>query len=271
MELILEERSDGVTDSGNENIRKRHIERQKRRMRQMKRRRITTVSVLTLIVLIVIIFFTPIFKIRKIEVKGNEIITTEEIVGKLEGGVGKNIFRYRVGSSLKNIKAMPYIDSVEITKSAISSKLTVNVTECVPAGFFEVGEKCVVVDKKLKVLEVLDDIEYEIPIIEEVSVVQVNPGSEITLENEEIFGVVKKCITAIADEGILDGVTYISFENSDNITFNYQDRLDVVCGGTDNFKKKIKLFNQALNTQKLSDKSRGTIDLTVTGQAVYTP
>ena len=113
-----------MTDSGNENIRKRHIERQKRRMRQMQRRRITTISVLTLIVLFIVIFFTPIFKIRKIEVKGNQRIATEEIVGKLDGSVGKNIFRYRVGNSIKNIKNMPYIDSVEITKSAFLSKLT---------------------------------------------------------------------------------------------------------------------------------------------------
>lgn len=260
-----------MTDSGNENIRKRHIERQKRRMRQMQRRRITTISVLTLIVLFIVIFFTPIFKIRKIEVKGNQRIATEEIVGKLDGSVGKNIFRYRVGNSIKNIKNMPYIDSVEITKSAFLSKLTVNVTECIPAGFFEVGEKNVLIDSKLKVLEVADDVEYEVPEIEDITVVQVNPGSTITLENEEIFNVVKKCMTAIVDEGILDGVKYISFENSENITFNYQDRLDVVCGNTDNFKKKIKLFNQALNTQKLSDKSRGTIDLSVSGQAIYTP
>ena len=271
MELTSKERSDDVTDSGNENIRNRHIERQKKRIRQMKRRRITTISVLSLVVLIVVIFFTPIFKIRKIEVNGNQKITTEEIVEKLEGSVGKNIFRYRVGNSLKNIKSMPYIDSVEIAKSAFSSKLTVNITECIPAGFFEVGEKNVVIDNKLKVLEVAEDIEYEIPVIEDVTVVQVELGNGITLENEEIFNVVKKCLTAISDEGILDGVKYISFENSDNITFNYQDRLDVVCGNTDNFKKKIKLFNQALNTQKLSDKSRGTIDLSVSGQAVYTP
>ena len=146
-----------------------------------------------------------------------------------------------------------------------------NIKECIPAGFFEVGEKCVLVDEKLKVLEVTDKIEYDVPVIEDVTVVQVNPGSVVTLENEEIFNVVKKCLTAITEEGIIDGVKYISFENSENITFNYQDRLDVICGSTDNFKKKIKLFNQALNTQKLSDKSRGTIALSVSGQAVYTP
>lgn len=260
-----------MADSTAENIRRRHIERQRRRIRQMKRRRCVTVSVLILITLLIIIFFTPIFDIRKVEVAGNQRVSTAEIEGKLEGCIGKNIFRYRTGTPLKNIQSIPYVDTVKIKKSAFSSKITVTVTECIPAAFIEVGEKKVIVDKNLKVLEVVEEQTNDIPEIEDVSVLEVNPGTPIVLQSEGVFDTVQTCVNIIAEEGILKGVEYISFEDSDNITFNYQERLDVVCGGTDNFEKKIRLFTQALNTEKLSEKSRGTIDLSVSGQAVYTP
>lgn len=260
-----------MADSANENIRKRHIERQRKRIRQIKRRRYTTVSVLILIILFIIIFFTPIFKIRRIETQGNQRVSVEEIEGKLEGCMGKNIFRYRTGQAVKNIKTIPYIDTVEIKKSVFSSKVTVNVTECVPAAYFEAGEKKILVDKQLKVLEVVEDVAQDVPKITDVSVVQVNPGNGVGLENDDIFNTVKTSVLTISNEGLLEGVEYISFKDSNNITFNYEERLDVICGNTDNFEKKIKLFNQAIHTEKLSDKSRGTIDLSVSGQAVYTP
>jgi len=269
--LILEERSDGVAEIANETIRNRHLERQKKRMRQMKRRRCITISVLISIVLLIIIFFTPIFKIRKIEIEGNNKVATAEIEGKLGKCMNNNIFRYRTSNPIKDIKSIPYIDNVVIKKSPFSSKITVTITECKPAAYVEVGEKEVVLDKKLKVLEVVDNIEYDIPEITNMSVVQVNPGETVGLENEGLVNMVSTCIEVLYNEGILKGVEYISFEDSNNIKFNYEERLDVVCGGKENFEKKIKLFNQAINTEDISDKARGTIDLSVSSRAVYTP
>lgn len=271
MGRTLEERSDGVADATAESIRKRHIERQRKRIRQMKRRRVITISLLIIIVLLIIIFFTPLFNIRRIEITGNKRVSTAEIEEKLDGCAGKNIFRCTTGSPSKNIKNIPYVDDVKISKSVFSCKLTVVVTECVPAAFIKVGEKNAIIDKQLKVLEVVDNVENDIPEIIDVSAVDINPGKTITLQNEEALNAVKVCIPAIANEGISEGVEYISFKDLSNITFNYQDRLDVMCGDTGDFEKKIKFFNQAINSKKLTEKSRGTIDLSVSGQAVYTP
>lgn len=260
-----------MADASAESIRKRHIERQRKRIRQMKRRRVITVSLLILIALLIIIFFTPIFNIRRIEVTGNNKVTTEEIEECLQKSIGKNIFRYRVGTPIKNIKNIPYVSAVTIDKSVFSSKLTVNVTECVPAAFVEVGEKSVVIDSGLKVLEVVDTVESDIPKITDVTAMNVKPGDVITLQNEEALEAITVCIPVIANEGLAEGVEYISFKDINDITFNYQGRLDVLCGSSADFEKKIKLFNQAISTTKISENSRGTIDLSVLGQAVYTP
>lgn len=260
-----------MADATNENIRRRHDERKRKRIQQMKRRRFITVSLLIIIALLIVIFFTPLFKIRRVEIVGNQRVSALEIEEKLGECRGKNIFRFRTGTPIKSIKAIPYVEGAKIDKSVFLTKITVNITECVPAAYVEVGEKDVILDKQLKVLEVVEEVELDIPELVDITILDVNPGSTVNLKNDDILNVMKNCMEVFLNEGILDGIEYISFEDSENITFNYQERLDVICGGTDNFEKKIKLFNQALNTKKLSDKSRGTIDLSVLGQAVYTP
>lgn len=264
-------RSDGVSDSTQESIRRRHLERKRRRIIEMRRRRIITMSLLVLIIFCIIIFFTPIFKVRKIEIVGNEKVTVADITSKLEPCMGKNIFRFRTKKPINNIKTIAYIDTVSIKKSPLKSKITVKVTECEPAAYIEVGEKNIVLDRNMKVLEIVETVEAEIPVIQDVTASGVNLGAVVSLQNESTLNAVKTCIGEMADEGILNGVKYISFKEIGNVTFNYQDRLDVKCGRIENFEKKIKIFNQAINSPKLTEKSRGTIDLSTTGQAVYTP
>ncbi len=260
-----------MADAAAESIKRRHIERQKKRIRQMKRRRIITISLLILILLLIIIFFTPLFNIRKTEVVGNVKVTALEIENNLDNAVGKNIFRYRTGTPVKNIKSIPYINDAEIKKSVFSGKITVNVSECVPVAYVEYGNKFVVIDSNLKVLEVTDAVEGNIPKLSDVEAVDINPGSKITFQTDGVLEAVATSISAISKEGLLEGIEYISFKDINNITFNYQERLDVVCGNSANFEKKIKLFNQAINTKTLTENSRGTIDLSVSGHAVYTP
>ncbi len=260
-----------MADASSENIRKRHIERQKRRMRQMKRRRIITVSLLISIVFLIIIFFTPLFNIRKIEVVGNSKIETAQIEENLTLALGKNIFRYRSGSAVKKIKSIPYVSAAYVKKHVFSCKLTVTVEECTPAAYLAVGEKSVVLDANLKVLEVLDEVKYNIPEILDVVAVDIKPGEKITLQDNDTANAVSTCIPVLVNEGIIDGVKHISFKDLKNVTFNYQNRLDVICGTTDDFEKKIKFFYQAINSKSLTENSRGTIDLSVPGQAVYDP
>lgn len=260
-----------MADATSENIRKRHIERQQKRIRQMKQRRIITISLLALLVILIIILFTPLFNIRKIAVEGTERVNPAQIEECLEKCLGRNIFRYRTGAPVKRMKAIPYVDNVTIDKSAFSGKLTITVTESIPAAYVEVGEKKIIVDSALKVLEVTDSFEGDVPRIIDVSTMEIKPGKTLSLQSEDALNALKTVISVISRENLLSGIEYISFKDLNSIIFNYQERLDVVCGSVENFENKIKLFSQAIGTSTLTENSRGTIDLSVTGQAVYTP
>ena len=97
-------------------IRRRHSERQRKRARMMKLRRTIFFGVLIMITVFVILFYTPIFKIRKVEISGNEKVETAQISEIIGDAEGKNLFRIKASGIKKNILKIPYIDTVEIER-----------------------------------------------------------------------------------------------------------------------------------------------------------
>ena len=79
------------------------------------------------------------------------------------------------------------------------------------------------------------------------------------------------CLEEMKKIGILGGVRTISVADAGNITFNYEDRLDAICGSSVDLEKKLGYFKSAANSNRLTENSRGTIDLTTTGKAIYSP
>ena len=69
----------------------------------------------------------------------------------------------------------------------------------------------------------------------------------------------------------MSGITKIDFTDLENITFNYENRIDGICGPYVDFSRKLSLFREAITSNKLTEHSRGTINLSRTGRAVYTP
>ncbi len=254
-----------------ENIQARHIKRQNQRRRAMKRRRIIFFTVLILIVVSVVLFFTPLFNIKKIEINGNSKIETaliKQAVGSVEE---ENLFRLNTKKIEENIMTIPYVDSLEIKKSIFPVALKVAISECQPIGYMMLGEQYVILDKNLKVLEVVDTKIENIAEIIGVGITAANPGAVISSDDNDKLSLVTDCIYAMIEQEVLSKVGTINFSDINNISFKYENRLDVICGSSIDFSKKIGMFYMALNSDKLTANSRGTIDISIAGKAIYTP
>lgn len=253
------------------NLKKRHTQRQRARIRAMKRRRVIFFSLLFLIAVLIVMFFTPAFQIRSVVIEGNERVSTEQIsqaVGEIEG---ENLFRTSMRRIRKNLLAIAYVDTASVKRVAIPPSVKVTVLECQPAAYIIENEKYIIINEKGKVLEVSDTIPEGIPQLAGFSPTVFEPGQELEIDEQNKYETVLLCITEMQKAGILSGVRLVSFEDVSNITFNYEDRLDVLCGSEVEFSKKMSLFREAIHSSKLTENSRGTIDLSVTGKAVYTP
>jgi len=252
-------------------IRKRHTERQRKRIRMMKMRRTVFFSVLILIAVFVIMFYTPLFKIRSVEIEGNEKIEAAQILKCMGETEGKNLFRAKISSMRKNIEKIPYIKKADIDRVVFRSKLKVNVTECKEAACIAGGSGYIIIDTTAKVLAESVEKPVGIPEVTGLSVTNISVGEQLKIEEKDKFEIMLMCLDEMEKIGILNGVVNLSVADIGNITFNYEDRLDAICGSNVDLTKKLGFFKSAITSSKLTENSRGTIDLTTTGKAIYTP
>lgn len=252
-------------------IQQRHDQRRLKRIREQKIRRYTFFTVLGIIALLIVMFFTPLFNIRTVTVTGNNKLTQEEIYGQIGELTGRNLFSTRTRTVKKKISAFAYTEKVTVKKKPFPPTLIVEITERIPAVQISYGESYIVIDKNGRVLEKTTEKLEGVAACEGLRVVSANVGEFISLKEEETQKIIIGCIETMEKADILKDITLISFADMTNITFNYQSRLDVICGTHIDFQRKLDLFREAVNSNKLTQNSRGTINLSTTGKAIYTP
>lgn len=252
-------------------IQARHDLRRQKRIREQKIRRYTFFAVLGIIAILIVMFFTPIFNIKTVNIVGNNKITAEQISAQVGDLTGRNLFSARKRTIKKKLSEFAYTEKVAIKKNPFPPTLTVEITERIPMVQVSYAETFIVIDKDGRVLEKTTEKLEGVPVCEGLKVTSANEGEFISLKDEETQKIVVGCIGNMEKADIINDITYISFEDMTNITFNYQSRLDVVCGTHIDFQRKLDLFKEAVNSNKLTQNSRGTINLSTTGKAIYTP
>ncbi len=252
-------------------IQARHDKRKLKRIRGQKIRRYSFFTFLAAIALLAVMFFTPFFNVKNIQISGNARISTEQISDNLKDLHGKNLFRISNRSVRKKLFTLPYVEKVTIKKKPFPPTLSVSVKECNPIGQVDYNGSLVTIDASFKILEVSDERFYGIPTILGTSPSSAKEGDTIHFRDAEEEDIIVSCISHIEKSGLVSNITQISFEDITNITFKYQDRLDAICGTHIDFQRKLALFKEAVNSNRLTENSRGTINLSTTGKAIYTP
>ena len=252
-------------------IQHRHRKRRQQRIREQKIRRCIFFATLALIAILVVVFFTPVFDVRSVSVIGNERVSTEQIIEKAGDVTGRNLFGLRKKPITDGLLEFAYIDKVSIKKKPFPPTLILDIKECKPTVQVEYTENYIAIDKTGKILEKSPEKLEGMPVCQGLRIISANEGEEIGFKDDESKKIVLNCIQAMEKAEILDGIVVMSFADMTNITFNYQSRLDVICGTHIDFQRKLALFNEAINSNNLTENSRGTINLSTTGKAIYRP
>lgn len=258
-------------DRSTENIRIRHSKRQKQRKMMMKRRRIIFFSTVGLILLSIILFFTPLFNIKNINITGNSKVETAEIKQIIGSVEEENLFRLRSKKIIADIKTVPYVEDVSIKKRIFPVGINVEVIECIPVGYIQNNESYIIFDKTFKVLEITDAPLENVTEMLGIAVTSSQEGAVMTTDDSEKLSEISQVCARLIDEEIISKIGTINFEDMNNIKFTYENRLDVICGSVVDFSKKIGMFKKAVASSKLTENSRGTIDISISGKAIYTP
>lgn len=256
----------------NENsIQKRHILRQKKRRRAQLIRRTVSLGTLGVILLCIIVFFTPLFNIRSVTINGNSKIETEQIEQKLGVLTGENLFLTRSGRLEDNILSLSYADKVSVKKGLFPPSVTIEITEREPIAYLLHNSSFVIIDISGRILEVSEQ-KADLTELAGLKLTAAAEGTIISLDDNGKLKTVLAVLEQFNKSGLMSGVTVINLEDLDNITFNYQNRLDGICGPYVDFSRKLSLFREAITSNRLTENTRGTIDLaTKKGHAIYRP
>ena len=161
----------GINKANNErrNVKKNTVNKKKKSQRKItrkKNRKILKISLLLFIILgvILFIFVSPVFNIRKIEVTGNQIISSDTIESLSGIKRNENIFRISKKSINNRLKGNPYINEVEISRK-LPGTVKLNIDERKVAYQVKIINSYVYLDYQGYILEVSSK-EKQVPLIE---------------------------------------------------------------------------------------------------------
>ena len=255
-----------LDDALRRQVRQRQIIRQKKkRMRRIAARSITSV-VTILVILFVFFFLTPIFNVKNMTITGNNRISTQNIEEFLPDIKGKNLFKINRSMISQRLSGIAYIRGVDIEKKYFPASVTITITEYTPYACYKSGDEYSVINENCEVLETSGSKPDDLPLL----TAYTEDFAEL-FSNEEALSALKGFFSVAGRIGINEQITGIELIEGNEINFNYENRLDVICGSNYDMEQKLRLFKVTINNPDLLSNAHGTMDLSVVGKASYLP
>ncbi len=211
------------------------------------------------------------FRVSTIEVEGNSLYTSEEIIEASGIEQGDNLFFINRFTAISRIfSKLPYVEKAVINRT-LPNKLVIVVSEskaiaCVAAedGTWAIDRGCKLLSKVSgDELRGLIRIEGLTPIAPEAGQV-VAPGEAESPKVNYLSAI----LTQIDTLGLRDNITYVDISGISNPYFDYLGRFTVKLGSFENVEYKFQCLLSAVDA--LSDGDRGTLDLSIDKRAHLT-
>ena len=213
------------------------LKKRKARQRRIRRRRILIGLTLLIVLLIAagaVLSLTVFFPIETLTAAGSEKYTAEQITELSGIDKGDNLFTASVKLDAIREK-LPYIESVKLKRS-LPDTLTITVTDAEDYACYYTDNKYFKVSKAGYVLDSLDEMPQELPIITATGVKCVL-GKKVAFSNEKTEKLIGKIGTLAAEQGLTLNSIDVSDELS--ITVKAENRFAVNLGTSNYLESKF--------------------------------
>lgn len=231
---------------------KRTRETKKRKKRNRLRKFLIWFAVAVLLAAIgIVLSLTVFFKIESITVKGNERYSADEVLMQCAVNKGENLFTADIDTAEEMIeKNLPYIYIADIHRK-FPSELEIKLTEATPYYHIKKDKKYILLDDRLKVLE----LEAEKPqgiTISKAEIKSATAGLQIEF-NDAAVGDCLKQLSQVIRENELSEITAI-YSNAENDNYAvYNGRIELRLGSCTDLENKI--FQGMAACEKLNETS----------------
>lgn len=250
-------------------------DKQKRKAKHRVRRRISPEAwkriiimggIAVALVLSMIIFF----RVRTVEVQGNNYYTSDEIVQAAGIASGDNLLTLSRGEIAGNVIAqLPYVKAVRVTRT-LPDTVVISVTEHETTfAVTDAGGKYYLITAAGKATEqveeheakshiLIQDITVQPPVIGEQ--IHIAPNEDGSVSPQEQFDALTLLLREIEASQLEKDITVVSVPSAFNLTVWYEDRFEVRLGTTDDLAYKLEYLKVVIQEQK--EYTTGIIDLT---------
>ncbi|MBQ7241418.1 MAG: FtsQ-type POTRA domain-containing protein [Firmicutes bacterium] len=237
----------------------------KRRLRR-KRKRIRPFGIFILVCIIAAIMASPIFAVREFKSNVSENYTKEELLNVLGFKEGMNIFRAKLMSGNKKLKANPYIEHGKISIS-LPGTVIITVEERKVRGNILKDGSYLYIDQHGRVLDIEETPNTASPIIEGLEFSEYSLGNVISVENTSSLAAAVS-ISQLMEKYNLSGYTInLNVSDIDNITAKINNA-EITLGSTLRMDEKIRTLTAII--PNISPEAIGTLDLSdIDSQIVF--
>ena len=249
----------------------------KRRRYNHKRRRgsfsfLYKLLAFVLICTAIALALTLFFRIRTIQVSGNDRYTREEIIAAAEVAEGDNLFLMNKYNAAERIrKALPYIETVQFRRM-LPDGLSIVVTECAdPAAVVQDGKAYLLCDTGNIVDEMAASAARGRMQVKGLTLTdpavgaqaQAAEGQELTLER------LLELMKALDSRGMTGDVSQLDMNDASQLTLRYLDRFDVYFPWDADYGYKLDYLLAVV--EKLEVNEKGIINMMQEGKARFIP
>lgn len=238
--------------------------------RRLKQRQKKQLAALTLIIMIAgicaIMMLTPLFNITEITVRGNSVVSDEDIIRS--GGIvrGINIFSISLGKAEKAIEQMGYIDGAKLRRR-LPGEIEITVEEAAGVAYVSAKSGYIIITADGRMISRTDSPSDEnaasakpLPIVKGLENVKYKTGAKLICSNSEKRDTLIECLKEFTKGGYIFDMTEINISALSDITFGYNGgKLTVKVGSPEKIGYKMECFGPIL--AEIGDDPSGYVDL----------
>lgn len=252
----------GITENhrniGNSNTRTKN----KKKIKKKRRMKLDIILYLFLVIfslLFITAAFTLFFKIDNIYVVGYDEYDTQNIINLSGIKRGSNLLLFDKSAAQKIIhKSLPYAEHVEIKKK-LPSSIEINIKKAEKSFSVNSQDQFLIISSCGRILEETEDVHENILIIKGMELLSYNIGDYIQYKNLQVENTLNKIKESINSINFL-GVTLIDVSNLNEIILNYENRVDIKIGNSDDIAYKILTAKEILES-KIGKLEKGTLNV----------
>lgn len=243
----------------------------KKKKKKINTNKLILVLMLALMLVVGAVAFlnSNVFDLQEVSIKGNKELDSEELLSELDIVKNKNIFSYDTKYVKEQLIQNPYIEDISI-KLKLPGTMIISIKEITPVALLKNENSFCYISSNGDKIEDIKDIEENTDKII-VDINYTNKENSVEFENDETKKRLLYLLDSISDKNINKEVYEISYREENVINLITRNNTKVIIPNDDDLDYNVSRLGKILVDLKSKNKNNGTVDLTDSKYALYSP